>query len=35
MLRVYNSDAAELRVVSYANLGCNAPGFNAVVQLGA
>ena len=35
MLRVYNSDAAELRVVSYANLGCNAPGFNAVIQLGA
>lgn len=35
MLRVYNSDAAELRVVSYSNLGCNAPGFNAVVQLGA
>jgi hypothetical protein len=35
MLRVYNSDAAELRVVSYANLACNAPGFNAVVQLGA
>ena len=35
MLRVFNSDAAELRVVSYANLGCNAPGFNAVVQLGA
>lgn len=35
MLRVYNSDAAELRVVSYSNLGCNAPGFNCVVQLGA
>jgi hypothetical protein len=35
MLRVANSDAAELRVVSYSNLGCNAPGFNAVVQLGA
>jgi len=35
MLRVFNSDAAELRVVSYANLGCNAPGFNCVVQLGA
>jgi hypothetical protein len=35
MLRVFNSDAAELRVVSYANLACNAPGFNAVVQLGA
>jgi len=35
MLRVYNSDAAELRVVSYANLGCNAPGFNGVCQLGA
>lgn len=35
MLRVANSDAAELRVVSYANLGCNAPGFNCVVQLGA
>lgn len=35
MLRVYNSDAAELRVVSYANLACNAPGFNAVISLGA
>jgi hypothetical protein len=35
MLRVFNSDAAELRVVSYSNLGCNAPGFNCVVQLGA
>ena len=35
MLRVYNSDAAELRVVSYAQLGCNAPGFNANVKLGA
>jgi hypothetical protein len=35
MLRVYNSDAAELRVVSYANLGCNAPGFNGVIKLGA
>ena len=35
MLRVYNSDAAELRVVSYSQLGCNAPGFNANVKLGA
>jgi hypothetical protein len=35
MLRVGNADAAEVRVVSYANLGCNAPGWNGVVQLGA
>lgn len=35
MLRVSNADAAEVRVVSYAQLGCNAPGWNGVVQLGA
>ncbi len=35
MLRVYNADAGEVRVGYYANLGCNAPGWNAVVQLGA
>ena len=35
MLRVYNQDAAELRVTYYANLECNAPGWNANVTLGA
>lgn len=35
MLRVSNADAAEVRVVSYAQLGCNAPGWNGVIQLGA
>lgn len=35
MLRVSNADAAEVRVVSYSQLGCNAPGWNGVVQLGA
>jgi hypothetical protein len=35
MLRVATSDAAEVRVVSYAQLGCVAPGFNGVVTLGA
>ncbi len=35
MLRVGTADAAELRVASYANLGCTAPGWNAVVTLGA
>ena len=35
MLRVYNQDAAEARIASYANLACNAPGWNGVVSLGA
>lgn len=35
MLRVATSDAAEVRVVSYAQLGCCAPGWNGVVTLGA
>ena len=35
MLRVSNADAAEVRVVSYAQLGCNAPGWNGVLTLGA
>jgi hypothetical protein len=35
MLRVSNADAAEVRVVSYSQLGCNAPGWNGVVVLGA
>lgn len=35
MLRVSTADAAEVRVVSYAQLGCVAPGWNGVVQLGA
>lgn len=33
MLRVYNDDAAELRVGAYLQLGCNAPGWNARVAL--
>ena len=35
MLRVSNADAAEVRVVSYAQLGCIAPGWNGVLSLGA
>lgn len=35
MLRIYNADAAELRVGYYAQLGCNAPGWNAQVALAA
>lgn len=35
MLRVYNADAAEVRVSYYAQLKCNAPGWNANVKLGA
>lgn len=35
MLRVYNADAAELRVCYYANMSSNAPGWNANVTLGA
>lgn len=35
MLRMASNDAAELRVGYYAQLGCNAPGFNALVTLGA
>jgi hypothetical protein len=34
MLRVYNADAAEIRVGYYGNLACNAPGWNANVTLG-
>lgn len=33
MLRVYNADAGEVRVAYYANLSCNAPGWNAYVSL--
>lgn len=33
MLRVYNDDAAQLRVGAYLQLGCNAPGWNARVAL--
>lgn len=29
MLRVYNSDASQARIIAYCNLSCNAPGFNA------
>lgn len=35
MLRVYNADQAELRVGYYANLGSNAPGWNAQLKLSA
>jgi hypothetical protein len=35
MLRMASNDAAELRIGYYAQLGCNAPGHNAVVLLGA
>lgn len=33
MLRVYNLDAAECRVGYYANLSCNAPGWNGQIAL--
>jgi len=33
MLRVFNADAGEVRVAYYANLACNAPGWNATVVL--
>lgn len=35
ILRVSNSDAAEVRIAYYANLECNAPGFNGVCKLAA
>jgi hypothetical protein len=35
MLRIYNADASEIRCGYYANLACNAPGWNCVVQLSA
>lgn len=35
MLRESNADAVEVRVVYYAQLGCNAPGYNARVKLSA
>ncbi len=35
MLRVANADAGEVRVGYYANLACNAPGWNATIQLSA
>lgn len=35
MLRVYNADAGEVRIAYYANLSCNAPGWNANVSLQA
>lgn len=34
-LRVGNADALEIRIGFYANVTCNAPGWNAVVQLSA
>lgn len=33
MLRVYNADSGEVRVAYYAQLSCNAPGWNAYVSL--
>jgi hypothetical protein len=35
MLRVSNADSAEVRVGSYSNLTCNAPGWNVNVTLSA
>jgi hypothetical protein len=35
MLRVYNSDAGEVRVGAYYNLRTNAPGWNEVIKLSA
>lgn len=35
MLRVFNADAGEVRVGYYAQLACNAPGWNANVALSA
>lgn len=35
MLRVSNADAGEVRIGYYANLACNAPGYNANVTLSA
>ena len=35
VLRIGNADAGEVRVGYYANLACNAPGWNSVVTLGA
>lgn len=35
MLRVYNGDSAELRCGYYANVSCNAPGWNAVLTFSA
>lgn len=34
MLRLANADASEVRVGSYAQLGCRAPGWNSAVTLG-
>lgn len=34
VLRTPNSDAIEARIRSYLQLGCKAPGYNGVVQLG-
>lgn len=31
MLRVYNADSSELRVGSYGNVSCNAPGWNGQI----
>lgn len=33
MLRLANADASEVRVGDYANVGCNAPGWNSQVAL--
>jgi hypothetical protein len=34
MLRLANADASEVRVGDYANMSCNAPGWNSQVALG-
>jgi hypothetical protein len=34
MLRLANADASEVRVGDYANMSCNAPGWNSQVSLG-
>jgi len=33
MLRESNANAVEIRIGFYAQLGCNAPGYNAVISL--
>jgi hypothetical protein len=33
LLRTYNADSLELRAVSYSNLGCQGPGWNARIKL--
>jgi hypothetical protein len=35
MLRIYNQDALEARIGYYAQLGCDAPGYNATIAMPA